>query len=80
MLYSVVITNKVVNEAKSKRKPCLIFKVNFRIEKPTIRQGELSYYMMNKMSFCSKWIGSIKSYIESSTVPVLIKWKFDRGV
>lgn len=53
MLDGVLLANEIVNEAKRKKKECLIFKVNFEKAYDFV-SWEFLFYMLRKMRFCEK--------------------------
>lgn len=71
MLDSVLIANEVFHEAKQKKSPTLIFKVDFEKAYDSVKWDFL-FYMFRRMGFPSKWIQWIKGCLESSWVSVLI--------
>lgn len=77
MLDSVIVANEVIHEAKSKRKPSQIFKVDFEKAYNAVN-WKFSYYMMAKLGFCNRWVSWIKGYLESSSISVLVKGRATR--
>lgn len=71
MLDSVVVINEVVHEAKVKRRPSIIFKVDFEKAYDSVDWGFLEY-MMNRMGFCAKWIAWIMGCLGSASISVLV--------
>ncbi|KAH1150639.1 hypothetical protein GYH30_044590 [Glycine max] len=71
LLHSVVIANEMVEEAKRKHKPCLVFKVDYERAYNSISWEFLSY-MMTRLGFCQKWISWIENCLKSATVSVLV--------
>lgn len=53
ILDGVVIANKVVKEAKAKKKSCFAFKANFEKEYDSVRWDCLAY-MLHRLGFCKK--------------------------
>lgn len=52
MLDNVVMLNEVVHEAKVKKRPSIIFKVDFEKAYDSVEWGVLEY-MMGRMNFCA---------------------------
>ncbi|XP_057452145.1 uncharacterized protein LOC130743952 [Lotus japonicus] len=71
MLDSVVVVNEVVHEAKSKKRPTIIFKVDYEKAYDSVLWDFLEY-MMRRMRFSEKWISWILSCIGSASVSVLV--------
>lgn len=71
MLDSILIVNEVVDDAKRRKKPCLIFKVYFKKAYDYICWDFL-IYMMVRMSFNHKWISGIKTCLEMTTISILV--------
>lgn len=85
IVVGVVIANEVVDEAKKKNKPILIFKADFEKAYDSVRWSFL-YEVMERMGFCDKWIGWIRGCIETTTSSVLVngsptkEFPFERGL
>jgi len=71
MLYSALIANEVIDEAKRCHKPCMIFKVDYEKAYDSVCWNFL-IYMMRRMGFCTKWIRWMEGYLKSETVSVLV--------
>lgn len=63
MLDSDLVGNKVMSEAKGKKRGCLVFKANFQKAYDTTKWSFL-YHMIIKLGFCSKWISWIVLSLE----------------
>lgn len=85
MLDSVLVANETIDEAKSKKKACLVFKVDFEKAYDSVNWSFL-YYMMQRLGFCDKWIRWIKGCVESASVSILVngspteEFKMGRGL
>ncbi|XP_057432616.1 secreted RxLR effector protein 78-like [Lotus japonicus] len=71
MMDSVLIVNEIVDEAKRKKKPTIIFKVDYEKAYDSVRWDFL-LYMLRRMNFCDKWIKWIRGCLESNSVSVLV--------
>jgi len=71
MLDGVLVTNEVIHEARAKRKPCVIFKIDFEKAYDSV-SWEFLCYMMERMGFGWKWQKWIKGCLESATMFVLV--------
>jgi len=60
----------VVVEKSRKRKKRVVI-VEYEKSYKSIN-WEFMYYMMRRLSFCSKWIGWIKTCMKSSIIPILV--------
>ena len=69
MLHSVLIANKVVNEAKRQNKSCLVFKVDYEMVYDFVC-WEFLLYMMRRMGFCPKWIRWIEGCLKSTSISI----------
>lgn len=58
MLDSVLVVNEAVDEAKKKKKPTIVFKVDYEKAYDSVRWDFL-LYMLRRMNFCDKWINWI---------------------
>ncbi|XP_057426475.1 secreted RxLR effector protein 78-like [Lotus japonicus] len=69
MLDSVLIVNEIVDEAKKKKKkPTIIFKVDYEKAYDSVRWDFL-FYMLRRMNFNDRWI---RGCLESNSVSVLV--------
>src|ERR1044072_564640 len=71
MLDSVVVANEIIHEAKCKKKPTLVMKVDFEKAYDSI-DWDFLVYMMRRMRFCEKWVGWIVQCLQSTTISVLV--------
>ena len=71
MLQSVLIANEVVEKAKRRQKPCIVFKVDYEKAYDSV-SWEFLIYMMRRMGFCSKWILWILGCLKSASISVLV--------
>ena len=71
ILHGVLIANEVIAEAKSKKNPCMIFKVDFEKAYDSVSWGFLNYMMM-RMGFCERWRKWIYGCLSSATISILI--------
>ena len=60
-----------VHEVKTKKRAYLIFKADFEKTCDTVRWSFLAY-MLYRMGFCSKWIGWMWGFLQSSFIFVLM--------
>ena len=71
MLDSILIANELVNEIRRKKNRAIVVKVDFRKAFDLV-SWQFLYYMMGRLGFFSKWIGWVKTYMESPTLLVLV--------
>src|ERR1044072_453739 len=71
MLDSVVVANELIHEAKNKRKPTLVLKVDFEKAYDSI-DWDFLVYMMRRMRFNEKWVGWIVQCLHSTSISVLV--------
>jgi len=71
LLHSTLIANEVIHEAKSRNRPCLIFKADFEKAYDSV-SSDFLLYMLRKMGFCEKWILWIEGCLKSASISVLI--------
>ena len=71
MLYSALIANEVIDEAKRCHKMCMVFKVDYEKAYDSVSWNFL-IYMMSRMGFCTKWIRWMEGCLKSATVSVLV--------
>ncbi|GKU93781.1 hypothetical protein SLEP1_g7347 [Rubroshorea leprosula] len=67
----IIIPNEVVHEAKSNKKPVLIFKADFEKAYDSVNWKFLDS-MMSKFGFRPKWRSWIRECISSATVSILV--------
>ncbi|XP_057448644.1 uncharacterized protein LOC130740150 [Lotus japonicus] len=71
MLDSVLIVNEIISEAKNKKIPSLVFKVDYEKAYDSV-QWDFLLCMLQRMNFCNKWVTWIKGSLESNSVSVLV--------
>ena len=71
LLHSAVIANEAVDEARKKKKPCLIFKVDFERAYDSVSWNFL-FYVLRRMGFCDKWIRWVEGCLKSASISVLV--------
>ena len=71
ILDEILVANEVVHEVKTKKRAYLIFKADFEKTCDTVRWSFLAY-MLYRMGFCSKWIGWMWGFLQSSFIFVLM--------
>jgi len=71
LLDGVVIANEVIHEAKTSKKPCLIFKVDFEKTYDSV-SWDFLFYMLNRMGFHEKWVSWIKGCLKSIYISALV--------
>ena len=71
LLDSVLVAKEVLEEVKRRKKSCVYFKVDYEKAYDSI-SWEFLFYMLGRLGFCEKWIGWIKSCLQSSSVTVLV--------
>lgn len=85
MLDSVVVANESVHEAKSKKLPTMIFKVDFEKAYDSVRWCFLEY-MMRRFNFNERWVSWVMGCLKSSYVSVLVngsptgEFKMEKGI
>lgn len=81
----MLIVNEVISEAKLKKKPTVVFNVDYEKAYESVSL-EFLYYMFHRMNFCHKWIVWIRGCLESNLVCVLVngsptsEFKMGRGL
>ena len=71
ILHGVLIANEVIAEAKLRKKPCMVFKVDFEKAYDSVSWGFLDYMLM-RMGFCERWRKWINVCMSSATISILI--------
>ena len=71
ILHGVMIANEVIAEAKLRKKPCIVFKVDFEKAYDSVSWGFLDYMLM-RMGFCERWRKWINVCMSSATISILI--------
>ncbi|GAU21330.1 hypothetical protein TSUD_372250 [Trifolium subterraneum] len=85
ILDGIIIANEVVDEAKSKKKELLMFKVDFEKAYDSVEWSYL-LFVMHKMNFPLKWRRWISECIRSASTSVLVngspteEFFFERGL
>lgn len=67
----MLIANVVVHQAKVDNKGCLVFKADFEKAYDSMRWDFLAY-MLHRLGFCLKWIEWMWSWLQSSSILVLL--------
>lgn len=71
LLHSVLVVNEVVEDAKRRKSPSLLFKVDFE-KAYNFVSWEFLLYMLYRLGFQAKWITWIKGCLESPCSLVLV--------
>ena len=71
LLQSALIANEVVEEAKRRQKPCIVFKVDYEKVYDSV-SWDFLVYMLRRLGFCSKWIQWIEGCLKSASIAVLV--------
>jgi len=71
LMDSVLVVNENLDEVKRRKTSCIVFKVHYKKAYDSIKWNSL-YYMMERLGFCGKWIGWVRTCLESSSVFVLV--------
>ena len=71
LLHGVLVANEVVEEAKRKQMPCLVFKVDYEKAYDSVSWNFL-FYMMRRMGFCPRWIKWIEGCLSSAPILILM--------
>ena len=61
----------ILDEAKRKNKPCIVFKVDYKKAYDSV-SWDFLLYMLKRMSFCSRWILWIEGCLKFTSVSVLV--------
>ena len=75
----MLVANEVVEEAKRKQKPCLVFKVDYEKAYDSVSWNFL-FYMMKRMGFGPRWIKWIEGCLSSASVSILVNGVVDKLV
>lgn len=70
MLDSIVVTNEVIHDARTKKKQTFLFKVDSEKAYDSVSWSFL--FMLRRLNFCERWVQWIKSCLKSSRVSVLV--------
>ena len=71
LLHGVLIANEVVEEARRKQNPCLVFKVDYEKAYDSVSWNFLMY-MMTRMGFSPRWIRWIEGCLASASISILV--------
>jgi len=71
LLHSVLIANKVIEEAKRSSQPCLEFKVDYEKAYDSVSWNFL-LYLLERTGFSSKWIKWIAGCLKSASISFLV--------
>ena len=71
LLHGVLIANEVVEEARRSKRPCMVFKVDFKKAYDSV-SWQFLLYMMGRMGFHDKWISWIKGCLTSASIFILV--------
>lgn len=71
LLHNVVVANEVEDDAKRRKKNCLIFKVDFEQAYNSV-SWDFLFYMLHQLGIHKSWIKWIKGCLESSWTSVLV--------
>lgn len=71
MLNSVLVVNKVIDEARRMKKPIIFFKVDFEKAYDSV-SWEYLLYMLQRLGFNPKWIGWIRECLNTACLSVLV--------
>ena len=71
LMDSVLVANVVLEEVKRRKSSCIFVKVDYEKAYDSV-DWDFIYYMLQRLGFCSKWIGWIRACLESSSISVLV--------
>lgn len=71
LLDSVLVENEAIDEAREKKKACLIFKVDYEKAYDSV-DWNFVWNMMRGLGFCEQWIGWTRGCIQSASISVLV--------
>ena len=71
ILHGILILNEVVDETIKRKKPPMIFKVDFEKAYDSVSWSFLDY-MLERLGFCLKWRNWISACLHSATILVLV--------
>ena len=71
LLHSAIIANEVIQEAKIRNKPCLVFKVDYKMAYDSV-SWEFVLYLLKRMGFCDRWVTWIEGCLKSASISILV--------
>ena len=71
ILHGILILNEVVEEALKRKKPVMVFKVDFEKAYDSVSWSFLDY-MLIRLGFCLKWRKWIAACLQSATISILV--------
>ena len=71
ILHGILILNEVVDEAIWRKKPAMMFKVDFEKAYDSVSWSFLDYMLM-RLGFCLKWRKWISTCLQTATISVLV--------
>ncbi|XP_006595313.1 uncharacterized protein LOC114381520 [Glycine soja] len=71
ILHGILILNEVVEEAKRRKKPAMVFKVDFEKAYDSVSWSFLDY-MLVRLGFFLKWRKWITACLQSATISILV--------
>ena len=67
----VLVANEVLEDVKRRKSSCVFFKVDYEKAYESV-YWDFVYYMMERLGFCGKWVGWIKTCLESASISLLV--------
>jgi len=71
ILHGILILNEVVKEALKRKKPVMVFKVDFKKTYDSVSWSFLDY-MLIRLGFCLKWRKWITACLQLATILILV--------